>query len=840
MQSAKRMTAMTGVGLLAAGLSAAAVVPYLRPSHILHPKSALPIVVPGKDGDTTLLFNGWKISPAGRPIATNDFLLGGAFSPDGKTLAIANCGYNPHAIHLIDVATEKEIASLGVLRTWNGIAWAKDGKTLYVSGGIPLAHNDVLVYEKGADGAWTKTKTFALTGNNPNKTAIAGLSLSADGRSLFVLNNSDGKLYILDSVEGKPLSTLEVGDHPIACTLNGEGTLLGIADLGGSEVVAVRVDDPAKPEIVTHLVTGEHPNDLALSTDGRLFVSCGNADRVDVFDAMNGQPIETIRTALSPTAPSGSTPNAVAISPDNKTLYVANADNNDVCVVDISEHGKAKVKGFIPTGWYPTAVKVSPSGTKLIIGSGKGTGTGPNEVKLPINPDHPAGFVHHGHQLRGLLSFVDVPDDAKLAEYTKQVMANTPHTDSLLADGASPATTAIPVHLGDPSPIKHILYIIKENRTYDQVFGDVAKGNGDPKLCLFGMDVTPNHHILADRFVLLDNLYCSGEVSQDGHPWSTSAIATDFTQRAWVLSYSGKGSTSDTDAVDDPKAGYIWDACRRKGITYRSYGEYASHPSLKDHSDLEFIGKVGPNIVPVGRDMNKADIYLREFKEMEGKGTVPAFAVMSLGEDHTAGTKAGSYAPKSMVGSNDQAIGRIVEGISHSSLWKEFAIFIIEDDAQNGPDHVDSHRTMGLVISPYTKRGAVDSTLYSTASMLRTMELILGLPPLTQYDEAAKPMFHSFTAKADLTPYTLAAPRIDLNVKNTALAYGAKESLAMDFSGYDKADADTLNRILWHSIKGANVPMPAPVTSAHLRTNGTSLRTAKPGRDASSPARDDD
>ncbi len=831
MHTAKQRTILVGAGLLIAGLSATAVAPFLRSSHALHPKSGLPIVIPGKDGDATLLFNGWKISPAGRPLMTNDFLLGGAFSPDGKTLAIANCGYNPHAIHLIDVATEKEIANLGLLRTWNGLAWAKDGKTLYVSGGIPLAHNDVLVFEKGADGAWSKTKTLALTGNDPKMTAVAGLALSADGASLFVLNNSDGKLYTLDTASGKTLSTLAVGDHPIACTLNSAGTLLGIADLGGAEVVAVRVEDPAKPEIVSHLNTGAHPNDMALSTDDRLFVSCGNADQVDVFDATNGQPIETIRTTLSPTAPSGSTPDAVAVSPDNKTLYVANADNNDVCVVDISDHGKAKVKGFIPTGWYPTAVKVSPDGRKLIIGSGKGTGTGPNEVKLPINPDHPAGFVHHGHQLRGLLSFVDVPDDAKLAEYTRQVMANTPHTNSLLAEGAAPAATAIPVHVGDRSPIKHILYIIKENRTYDQVFGDVAKGNGEPKLCLFGSDVTPNQHALADQFVLLDNLYCSGEVSQDGHPWSTSAIATDFTQRSWVLGYSGKGNTVDSTSVDDPKAGFIWDACKRKGISYRTYGEYEDHPSLAGHSNQEFIGKVGPNIVPEGRDMEKADIYINEVKEMAAHGTVPSFAVMSLGEDHTAGTRPGAYAPKSMVGSNDQAIGKIVSFLSNSKLWKEFAVFIIEDDAQNGPDHIDSHRTMGLVISPYVKRGTVDSTLYTTASMLRTMELILGLPPLTQYDEAATPMFNSFTAKADLTPYSLVAPRIDLNVKNTALAYGAKESRAMDFTSYDKADEDTLNRILWHSIKGANTPMPAPVRSAHLRANGSALRTAKPARD---------
>ncbi len=830
MRLAKRILALAVVAL-AAGLSAAAVAPLLRSSHMMHPKSGLPIIVPGKDGDVTTLFNGWKISPAGRPIGTNDFLLGGAFSPDGKTLAIANAGYNSHAIHLIDVATEKEIASLGVLRTWNGIAWAPDGKRIYASGGIPLLKNDVLVFDRDADGTWRKAKSFSLAGSDAKNSAVAGIAISQDGKSLFVLNNSDGKLYTLDATDGRTLSVLAVGDHPVAIGLNGDGSLLGIANMGGSEIVAVRIEDPTKPEIAAHLPTGAHPNDLVLAADGRLYVSCGNSDSVSVIDATSGQLVETIRTGLTPKSPSGSTPVAVAVSPDSKTLYVANADNNDVCVVDVSEIGKARVKGFIPTGWYPTAVKVTPDGKKIIIGSGKGMGTGPNQVRLPINPDHPAGFVHHGQQLRGLLSFVDVPSDARLAEYTRQVISNTPYADRQLAGDDAKIKTAIPSRLGDPSPIKHILYIIKENRTYDQVFGDVPKGNGDPQLCLFGMDVTPNHHSLADKFVLLDNLYCSGEVSQDGHPWSTSALATDFTQRAWVLAYSGKGAVSETGSVTDPSAGFIWDACRRKGLSYRSYGEYADHPSLVGHSSLEFIGKGKPNIAPKGRDMDKADIYLNEFKEMETKGTVPAFTVMSLGEDHTSGTRVGAFSPKAMVGSNDLAIGKIVEGISHSRLWKEFAIFIIEDDAQNGPDHVDSHRTMGLVISPYIKRGSVDSTLYSTASMLRTMELILGLPPLTQYDAAAAPMSRSFTNKADFTPYSVVSPRIDLNVRNTALAYGAKESGRMDFSTYDKADEQALNRILWHSIKGPSVPMPAPVSSAHIAPNGTTIRTTKTGKD---------
>jgi len=433
-----------------------------------------------------------------------------------------------------------------------------------------------------------------------------------------------------------------------------------------------------------------------------------------------------------------------------------------------------------------------------------------------------------GFQLNGSLAFVDTPDDRQLRDYTKQVYDGTPYRDSQLRSVAGRGRTAIPTRVGDASPIKYVLYIIKENRTYDQVFGDLPKGNADPDLCLFGRDVTPNHHALAEQFVLLDNLYCNGEVSADGHPWSTSAYATDFTQRSWVLSYSGKGQTEYADSVSNPKAGYIWDACARKGLTYRSYGEYVYATSsenapeqrvegttgLKGHGSAKYVGIGRPKEAGRMRDMEKADAFIEEFREFERNGNIPRFMIMSLGEDHTSGTKPGEFTPKASVGSNDQALGRIVEAISHSSVWKEFAIFVIEDDAQNGPDHVDAHRTAGLVISPYVRRGVVDSTMYSTASMLHTIELILGLPPLTQYDAAATPMFASFTDKPDLTSYTLLPTRLDLTARNTDKDIGAKASARMDWSDYDRINEDELNRILWHSIKGRHAAYPAPVRSA--------------------------
>lgn len=796
------------IGALLVGLCAAGMAPYLRLAHIRHPKTGALLVVPGKDGSATLLHNGWRIEPAGRSLPTGDMLMGGSLSPDGKLYAIVNAGYNANALHLVDVATEKEVASLPLVRTWNGLVWRKDGQKLFVAGGMSGGTNDIYVVEKGTDGVWKRAPSLKLTGADADKMCVAGLALSQDQKTLFALNNGDDALYALDASNGDPRTRLPVGDHPVACRLSADGKRLYIANWGGSEVAEVDTSDPEHPTLLGHIPTGAHPNDLTLSSDERLFVTCGNDDSVSVYDLKARKPLETIKTTLVANSPSGTTPVALALTRDEKTLYVVNADNNDVCVMDVSRRGHTRVRGFVPTGWYPSSIAVSTDGKKILVGSGKGTGTLPN---MPRNATNLMSFNHMGKMLNGMISFVDVPTDAELTAYTKTVYACTPYRDMLLTRSDSKEKSAIPNKIGDPSPIKYVLYIIKENRTYDQVFGDVAKGNGDANLCLFGSDVTPNHHALAEQFVLLDNLYCNGEVSQDGHPWSTSAICVDFTQRAWVLGYSGKGKIPANGNVTDPRAGYLWEAAGKKGLSFRSYGEYQGHKTLEGHESLGFVGKLGPNMPAPGRDTDKADIFLKEFKEYEKAGTIPHFMVMSLGEDHTRGTSPGAFTPKAAVASNDQALGKIVEGISHSSVWKEFAIFVIEDDAQNGPDHVDSHRTVALAISPYIRRGTTDSTMYSTASFIRSMELILGLSPLTQYDASATPLFASFTTKPDLTPFTLVPPRIDVNAKNGAAAFGAKASARMDWSDYDRIDEDTLNRILWHSIKGVDVPMPAPV-----------------------------
>ena len=372
-----------------------------------------------------------------------------------------------------------------------------------------------------------------------------------------------------------------------------------------------------------------------------------------------------------------------------------------------------------------------------------------------------------------------------------------------------------------------MIYIIRENRTYDQVFGDLKEGNGDPSLVMFGEAVTPNAHKLAREFVHLDNLYCNGQVSRDGHPWSTMAYNTDYVARDWHLTYSGRKGVDDDDEDNLSRApsGYLWDACARHGLSYRSYGEYGHRISQGGLSKMEgrvpgLVGHMSPEYglakepgVRV-RDTDRVAVFLKEFEQYEKDGNLPRFIVMSLGEDHTQGTSPGAFTPQACIASNDLALGRLVERVTRSTYWPETAIFVIEDDAQNGPDHVDAHRTAGLVISPYTKRHFVDHTQYSTVSMLRTIELILGLPPLSQYDAAARPMFAAFANKANLSPYKTELARIDLNSKNADNAYGAARSAKMDFSEYDRVNDFELNEILWRAIKGKDAPLPPAVRQA--------------------------
>jgi hypothetical protein len=453
------------------------------------------------------------------------------------------------------------------------------------------------------------------------------------------------------------------------------------------------------------------------------------------------------------------------------------------------------------------------------VANGKGLASRANFPAQGPNPRElhkPPPFDYIGRTLSGAISFISRPDTRQMAAFTEQVRRNSPYTPEQFYRAPIKSDSAIPDRVGDSCPIKYVLYIIKENRTYDQVLGDFRDaagkpaGNGDSNLTIYGENVTPNHHQIARDYVLLDNLYCNGEVSADGHSWCDAAIATDYNQRSWILSYSRHGKLPGNAEMETPSAGYLWDLCKRHGVTFRNYGEGASRVPSANRGHWS-----------AGRDMDRVSGWIDDLRKAEQTGVLSRFTIMSLGENHTRGTTPGAFTPDACVASNDIGLGRIVEAATRSRFWKEMAIFVIEDDAQNGPDHVDAHRTVGLVISPFCKRGFVDRTLYTTASMIRTMELILGLPPLTQYDAGATPMFNSFRKKPEATPYRVLTPKVDLVAKNTARSPYSKQSARMNFREYDLAPEDELNRILWHTAKGPDAPYPTPIHRA-LFTAGSS------------------
>jgi YVTN family beta-propeller protein len=823
-----------------------------------------PVVEPGKFAGPTkdgfLLPNGWHLTPVGKHAVTTDLPLNVLPLKDNKHVLVATSGWNTHELYLIDVsgAEPKEVSKVSVKQSWYGLAVnADETKVYWAGGGHGAVHQFDLKDGKltATDGPSTeigKTTLEEIIKQNPEAAKMTpedivrllpGLTDTKTFKSGLTLNEKKGLMYSLDinagSISAVPLKktarpaaplTEVIGGRPYDVAVDPRGTLLYVSDWAGKQVLVL---DAATLKVQKKIGVGEHPNQLAFHPkDGRLFVANASSNSVSVIDTKQGTVVETIYTSLFPKAPAGTTPCGLVVSPDGETLYVANADNNCVAVVDVEASRKSAVKGFIPTGWYPTSVAVSPDGKSLLVGVGKGLQSKANPIdndkKREGNSYQPKDYPYIGSTMSGALTVLPIPGEKQLKEFTDKVYKNCPYSDDLLKAVPSKDKTAVPTKVGDPSPIKYVIYVIKENRTYDQVFGDLKQGNGDPALCMFPRKVTPNHHKLAEEFVLLDNLYCNGQVSRDGHPWSTAAIHTDYIARDWHLTYSRRKGVDDTDEGDlsNPPNGYLWDACKRAGVTYRNYGEYGKRVSdgrggLK--MDARVPGLVGHMCPDFGiskeagaraRDTDNVEVFIKEYDEFVKKKAMPKFICMSLGEDHTDGTRVGAFTPQACVASNDLALGQLVEHVSNGPLWKETAIFVIEDDAQNGPDHVDAHRTVGLVISPYTKRKHVDSTQYATVSMIRTMELILGLEPLSQYDAAARPMFDSFTDKADATAYKHTPAEIDLEAKNGRTAYGADRSAKMDFSEYDKIDDFELNEILWHAVMGKDAPQPPAVRRA--------------------------
>jgi YVTN family beta-propeller protein len=788
---------------------------------------------PGPVGKgVTLLPNGWRIAPAGRHVMVGDLPLDLLVSPDGRWAIITNNGYAKPTLTVVDLSTLSVLDKTSIPDAWLGLAWHPDGKRLFASGGADGTVREFL----WKPGKLAPTNSFAV-GTAVKEGFLAGLAIRPDGRRLYVVDVLGKRLSALDLPSGEVAKRVDLAAEPYACLVSADGATLYVSLWGGAKVLLFDAETLAPRG---ELPVGEHPNAMVLSADGkRLFVACANTNSVWAIDLDSRAATEQISIALAADAPMGSTPNGLGLSPDGRTLLVASADNNSVAVIDVSRPSASRVAGFIPTGWYPTAVRFTPDGSRILVLSGKGLTSMPNpRGPQPGAEGDPSQYV--GAMLTGALSVLPTPGREALEAYTKTVHRVTPGSvASQPAAARAPRHSPIPRRPGGASPIRHVFYVIRENRTYDQIFGDMPVGNGDPSLCLFGEDSTPNAHALAREFVLLDNFYVNAEVSYDGHAYSTAAYATDFVEKVWPMNYAGRGGKYLSEGrgemrnaygnVTAPARGYLWDACARAGVTFRSYGEFGHRGEGEDDSGEGTVlasvpgleGHMSPHYpswnlsIP---DAKRIDAWLEEFRQFEVDGNLPRLSIFHLPNDHTSGTKAGAPTPRAMIAENDVALGRLVEAVSRSRYWKDSVIFVLEDDAQDGPDHVDAHRSVAFVISPYTRRGALDSTLYTTASMLRTIELILGLAPMSQYDAAATPMYGAFAGKLDLTPFTARPARVPLDEVNDPEAYGSDASAAMNFDEPDRAPEFELNEIVWKSVRGAGSPMPPPVRSAFVRT----------------------
>lgn len=779
-----------------------------------------------------LLPNGWTLNPQGKQASLGDLPVHLLLPPSGKELVVLHSGYGEHEIITLEPGSLNKISRTVVPQSFYGMAFDESGKHLLVSGG---EDEKVYIYEYN-QGHLGPAKTVTL-GKKTDKLVVSGLALSSDSQFLYVcgllgnvVKRVSKPLEISGGAEvvGTDTIALPAESYPYTVIEDAKNARLFVSLWGRAEVAVV---DTKTLEVKGFWKTKSHPTEMIYLDDSeRLIVACSDENSVVVFDGKTGELQEVLATALYPAAKNGSTPSAISVSQDGRGLVAVNSANNNVAVFDISEPKKSRSLGFIPVGWYPTNIKFSAKGDQMYVLNGKGLSSkdnryGPNPVKpAPKNLTEYIGGLFHGS-----LSAIPTPTPEELAKMTRLAFQSTPlMAESAVRTEGRAEGNPIPARVGDASPIKHCFYIIKENRTYDQLFGDIKKGNGEPSLCIFGEEVTPNQHALVQEFVLLDNFYVDGEVSADGHEWTMAAYATDFVEKTWPLVYGrGRGKLTypaeGATKIGQPSSGYLWGKCAEAGKTYYSFGEFianAGKPGEKARAKIPVLeGHFDPNYRSYDldySDLDRADAFIARLKQFEAEDNLPQFITMHLPNDHTSGTRVGKLTPTAMVAQNDAALGKVVEAITKSKFWASSAIFVIQDDVQNGSDHVDAHRSVALAISPYVRRNHVDSTMYSTSSMLRTMELILGVEPMTQFDAAALPMYNSFQAEPDVRPFAALEPRVDIHATNQALAWGADMSEKMDFSIPDAADDLLLNDIVWRSVRGADSPMPPPVRAAFV------------------------
>lgn len=778
----------------------------------------------GKQQDGSFLLpTGWRVAPLGTQVAVDTLPMSSALSRDGKFLLVLNAGYNPPSISVIATDTLKETSRVRAGDAWMGLAFSPDGKSVYVGGGSSYRVREFSF----ADGSLKPARDFAINSSNAqpgDRDFVGDVEVSPDGHLIYAADLLRDAVDVINPQSGRVVDRFKTGRRPYRILFHPDGKSFFVSSWADA---AVYQYDATNGSEINRIRVGPHATDMVLSSRKpdrdadsnepdsgakyRLFVTAGNTNSVFVVGVTEEKELkllETLNVATAPGEPAGMTPSGLALSADQTRLFVVCSDANAVAVADISAP-RSHLIGMLPVGWYPTAARVLADG-RLAVLNGRGSGSYPSthagssrKPEVAMEGGRGLGFV--ASQQTGTLSVIPVLTDEALQEATRSMLSNSPYRDALLDAAPQPAT---------PSTIRNVVYVIKEQRTYDQVLGKLGKGNGDPALTQFDESVAPNHYKLAREFTLFDNFYANADTSLEGQNWVTAAIAPDFTQRLWpnFLRRSRSGLEGDEPA-NLPPAGYLWSNAVSAGLTVRNYGEFVQNrkapapdarqvervtePSLQSITNLNFRGPDGDY-----PDVDRVKVFLAELKEFEANGNMPRLSIVRLANDRTQGMAPGKPTPRAMIADNDHALGLLVEGITKSRFWPQTAIFVVESSAEDGPDHVDSHRSILFSISPYSRRGAIDSSFYNQTSVLRTIELILGLHPMTHFDAAAPPLTAAFSNNPNPAPYAAESPRISLTERNLAEAATPGRSARSERNG-------TLWRAAapWAILKGEFAPV---------------------------------
>jgi YVTN family beta-propeller protein len=826
------------------------------------------------------------IQPAGSQIIFGDasmesHALDAVLSPDGKWLAVEERS----SIVFISTEDNKVVFVLrntsqpklrGGMNTYSGIIWhtASGGTEVYWS----VVGSNNLSYVASAKWDGTKAEFGSLfeykAENNADMALPNELLITKESRKeyLYVVLNGNNKIikqrlssgdtvwvkdpgvapYGLTMAAEKLYVTNWAGRHPADDDKDVAGVPWGLARVnnkagGSTREGSVTIIRPSDGEILKELVVGLHPNEIISDKEGKfVYVTNSNSDNITVINTLTDEIDETISVRLQPDINPffGDSPNGLCLSTDEKTLFVANGMDNAIAVIVLKdrtlaahENQRSTVKGFLPTGAYPSSVTMSAKGVLYVSNLEAAT------ASLGIHNQATTNIIYNSHNMLASVSVIPFHDTKTLSAYTDTVIAINDLSRALSVrekpDGSA-KPKPVPDRIGEPSVFKHVIYIIKENRTYDQVLGDMKQGDGDPGLCTYGNEITPNIHKLCADFLLLDNFHVSGKCSAEGHQWTDASIVTDYIEknmRAWFRSYPHV----QTDALVYAPSGFLWDNAVNNHKSVCIYGE-ASLPDINDtlkwydiykmyksgkkvefknHSTIEPVNKILSQTYPsvgdlVFPDVMRADILIKELQDYEAMpgDNLPELMMIALPNDHTAGIRPGSPTPRAMIADNDYALGKIVEAFSKSRFWKNTVIFVVEDDSQSGWDHVSAYRTVALVVSPYSRLKTTVHTYYAQPSIVRTIEQILGMPPMNIQDAIANPMTNCFTTTPDNMPYVAVPNNIPLDEMNKPMVsltgnsrYYAEKSMLPEFSGIDRGDDDLLNRILWFAAKG-DTPYP--------------------------------